>query len=80
MEGVMKHGVYTSIVQAVRQGRLKEPFTKRDFRNACPGWGEGTYNAFLDKHTVGNPGGNSELFIRVAPGKFKLLRPIKYGI
>jgi len=28
-----------SIVQAVRQGRLKEPFTKRDFRNACPGGG-----------------------------------------
>jgi len=41
MEGTMKHGVYTSIVQAVRQGRLKEPFTKRDFRNACPGWGGG---------------------------------------
>jgi len=76
----MKHGVYTSIVQAVRQERLKEPFTKRDFRNACPDWGEGTYNAFLDKHAVGNPGRNSELFIRVAPGKFKLLRPIKYGI
>jgi len=38
------------------------------------------YNAFLDKHAVGNPGGNSELFIRVTPGKFKLLRPIKYGV
>ena len=59
----MKHGVYASIVQAVRQGRLKEPFTKRDFRNACPGWGEGTYNAFLDKHAVGNPGGNSESYL-----------------
>ena len=35
----LENGVYTSIVQALRQGRLKEPFTKRDFRNACPGWG-----------------------------------------
>ena len=76
----MRHGVYTSIVQAVRRGGLKEPITKDGFRNACPGWREGTYNAFLDKHRVDNPGGNSELFIRVAPGKFKLVKPIKYGI
>jgi len=75
-----RHEVYSSIVDAVRKGRLKEPFTKDDFRRACPGFGEGTYNAFLDKHRVGNPGGNSELFIKVTPGKFKLKRPIKYGI
>lgn len=76
----MKHKVYKIIVKAVREGKLKEPITEDGFRNACPGLGEGTYNAFLDKHRVGNPGGNSELFIRVAPGKFKLVRPIKYGI
>ncbi len=76
----MQHGVYGSIVQAVRRGGLKEPITKDDFRNACPGWTEGTYDTFLDKHAVGNPGGNSELFIRVAPGKFRLVRPTKYRI
>lgn len=74
------HKVYSCIVRAVRSGKLKEPFTKDDFRMACPNFGEGTYNAFLDKHRVGNPGGNSELFERVSPGKFKLVRPFKYGI
>lgn len=74
------HRIYRCIVEAARSGKLKEPFTKDDFRRACPNFGEGTYNAFLDKHSVGNPGRNSELFERVAPGKFRLVRPIKYGI
>ncbi len=74
------HRVYKAIVDAVRAGVLKEPFTKGDFHRACPGLGEGTYNAFLDKHRVGNPGRNSELFIRVRPGQFKLARPVRYGI
>lgn len=74
------HKVYRSIVEAVKERRLKEPFTKHDFRLACSGLGEGTYNAFLDKHALGNPGGNSELFERVAPGQFILLRPMKYGL
>jgi hypothetical protein len=75
-----EHEVYRSIVGAVRAGTLGEPFTKEDFKNACPGLGDGTYNAFLDKHTKENPGGNSELFERVKPGEFILLKPIKYGI
>lgn len=73
------HKVYRCIVEAVKSGILEEPFTKYDFRNACPNLGEGTYNAFLDKHRVGNPGGNSELFEKIAPGRFKLVRPAKYG-
>ena len=75
-----RHRVYKSIVEAVRNGTLKEPFTKDGFRRNCIGFAEGTYNAFLDKHSVGNPSGNSELFERVAPGKFRLVKPIKYGI
>jgi hypothetical protein len=59
---------------------LKEPFSRREFKKACPGFGEGTYNAFLDKHALGNPGEASELLERVAPGKFKLIRPVKYGV
>ena len=37
------HKVYTSIVNAVKTGRLKEPFTNDDFKIACPGFGKGTY-------------------------------------
>ncbi len=74
------HKVYNSIVEAIRTGKLKEPFTSDDFRKACRGFAEGTYKVFLNKHRVGNPGGNSELFLRVVSGKFKLQRPFKYGL
>ncbi len=73
------HRVYGAIVQAVQQGTLTGPFTKADFRRACSGLGEGTYNTFLDKHAVGHPGGETELFERVAPGQFRLVRPLSYG-
>lgn len=74
------HKVYTAIVEAIRAGRLDEPFTNSDFKRACPGLGMGTYQAFLYKHSLGNPGGNSELFERVAPGRFRAIRPFKYGM
>ncbi len=76
----MAHLIYTAIVQAVKAGRLLEPFTTNDFATACPGFGLGTYKAFLNKHARGNPGGNSELFERVAPGSFRCIRPFKYGL
>jgi hypothetical protein len=76
----MGHEVYSAIVGAVRDRRLSEPFTSSDFEAACPGFGPGTYNAFLHKHRRGNPGGNSELFELVAPGKFRCLRPYRYGL
>lgn len=74
---VVAHKVYGAIVAAVRSGMLPEPFSKMDFRNACRGLGNGTYNAFLDKHSQGNPGGNSELFKRTGPGRFICLRPFR---
>lgn len=74
------HKIYTAIVLAVKKGTLKEPFTQADFRRSCPGLGEGTYQAFLYKHRKDNPGGNSELFQLVSPGKFRLLRPFLYGL
>ena len=74
------HRVYRAIVSAVRSGQLVEPFSNGDFRRVCPGFGEGTYRAFLHKHRLGNPGGNSELFKLVCPGKFRLLRPLRYGV
>ena len=76
----MAHMVYSSIVKAVRSGQLTEPFTKDDFRNACPGLAMGTYAAFLDKHRKGNPGHNSELFERQTPGRFTCIRPFRYGL
>ena len=76
----MAHRVYEAIVRAVGSGSLVEPFSRDEFRSVCPGFGKGTYNAFLDKHAVGNPGGNSELFVRVSPGQFKCVRPFKYNM
>lgn len=76
----MSHEVYAAIVKAIETGRLAEPFTTRDFEESCPGFGSGTYNAFLYKHRLGNPGGNSELFRRVGPGQFECLRPLKYAL
>lgn len=79
--GVMaQHNVYSAIVRAVKSKRLREPFGSKEFRATCPGFAEGTYNVFLNKHRKGNPGGNSELFIRVAPGRFRVIRPFKYGL
>jgi hypothetical protein len=74
------HKIYRAIVQAVEGGRLQEPFGTFEFQASCPGLGQGTYQAFLYKHRRGNPGGNSELFEQVAPGRFVLMRPLKYGL
>jgi len=75
----MAHKVYKAIVTAVKNGKLKEPFTSKDFKNACSGFGNGTYKAFLHKHSVGNPDSETELFKRVKPGRFKCVKPYKYG-
>jgi hypothetical protein len=69
--------VYKAIVEAVEEGRLKEPFSEDNFRNACPGFGDGTYYAYLYKHRSGNPSGNEEFFKLVSARTFKLIRPIK---
>lgn len=74
------HATYGAIVQAVHRSDLSEPFTASDFEAACPGLGAGTYVAFLAKHAVGNPGGETELFERVDRGVYRLVRPLKYGL
>ena len=75
-----KHRAYQAIIEAIKSGKLKEPFSKQDFKRQCPGFGYGTYNSFLWKHRKGNPGGASELFELVSPGKIVALRPFKYGL
>jgi hypothetical protein len=67
--------IYTSIVRAVQENRLREPFTILDFRNQCGGFAHNTYSTFLAKHRVGNPGGCSEMFVQVSSGKYMLKRP-----
>lgn len=53
------------IRDAVRGGKVKEPFKSSDFHflNSSPG--------FISKHAVGN-GKYNEYFIRVARGLYKL--------
>lgn len=64
------------IYGAVRAKRLAEPFDADAVKRACPGWADRTYQVFLAKHAVGNPGNNTELFVRVGPGLYRLfLRP-----
>jgi len=76
----IKHKTYRLIVQSIQRGGLTEPFNEADFRRSCPSLPDGTYKAFLHKHSRGNPGGRSELFIRVRPGMFRCIRPFKYGL
>ena len=38
------------------------------------------FNNFIPRARVGNKEGESELLRKVSPGKFKLVRPIKYGL
>ncbi len=62
------------IREAVHDGRLLEPFTPRDVNAALGIYWAG---AFLPKHRVGNPRGNTEIFVQVSasrPVRYRLLR------
>ena len=63
--------VVEAIDAAIEEGRLREPFSNEDFRAACSGFGQGTYNAFLWKHSVGNPGRQTIYFERVGKNQFQ---------
>jgi len=76
----MAHEVYMAIITAVREGRIQEPFTAANVRRGCPEINPTTPGTFLPKHAKDNPGGQSELFEKVARGLFRLLQPIKYGL
>ena len=59
------------IRDAVSYGLLAEPFSPRDLNDALGiRWG----GTFLPKHRVGNPGGYTELFVRVSrrPALYRL--------
>ena len=60
-----------NIREAVRRGRLVEPFSPQDVNIAL---GITYGSTFLPKHRVGNPGGNTELFVQISsyPALYRL--------
>lgn len=60
------------IRRACREGRLIQPFAPRDIRDAGVSCAPNTPGTFLPKHCVGNPDGNTELFVRIARGRYVL--------
>ena len=60
------------IRRAERARKLGKRFRAADVKRACPGWNERTYSNFLPKHRVGNPGGNTELFVQHEDGSYSL--------
>ncbi len=57
------------IRKAVADGRLAEPFRAADVNRALKIDFAGT---FLPKHRVGNPDDNTELFVQVSRGLYRL--------
>lgn len=60
------------IRRACREGRLIQPFGPRDVLDAGISCAPTTPGTFLPKHRVDNPGGDTELFVRVARGRYIL--------
>ena len=67
----MERETIRKIRQAVRQGRLPEPFTAQEVHQTA-GIPISTARTFLPKHRVGNPYGTSELFVRADRGRYRL--------
>lgn len=71
MEPNRKSKLYDGIRDAVSAKKLNEPFSVDDVNRNCNNLLSKSA-AFLGKHSKGNPGKYSELFIRVSKGKYKL--------
>lgn len=65
--------IFQSIRNAKDKNLLNEPFSAKDFKKACPGFADNTYKNFLPKHAKGNPSKTTEIFHRIARGKYALL-------
>jgi hypothetical protein len=66
---LMERETIRRIREILRAGELKQPFRPSDINAAL---GIDWAGTFLPKHSVGNPGGNSELFVRVSRGLYRL--------
>ncbi len=60
-----------NIRKARRRGELPTMFRVADVRELWPQFP----GSFLSKHRVDNPSEESELFVRVAPGLYRLVTP-----
>jgi len=65
----MERKTIKNIREAVRTGKLPAEFTPTQVNAAL---GINWAGTFLPKHRVGNPGNNSELFIHIRKGLYKL--------
>jgi len=65
----MERETIRKIREAVRTGKLGLEFTTAEVNAVLKIHWAGT---FLPKHRVGNPGGYTELFVRVRPGVYRL--------
>ena len=61
----------SEVYAAVRSGRLAQPFSSETVKRACPGYTDGTYRNFFNRHRVGNPGGMAELYVRRGANRFE---------
>lgn len=65
----MERETIRRIREAIRRGRLRTEFTAVEVNVVLKIHRAAT---FLPKHRVGNPGGNTELFVRGRPGVYRL--------
>ncbi len=71
--GLRTYAFASEVHAAVRSGKLAQPFSAETVKRACPGYAEGTYRNFFNRHRVGNPSGMAELFIRCASHRFEII-------
>ena len=65
--------LYQDIKNAVKNGKLKEPFRTKNVKTACSRWSLIVIAVFLPKHRKNNPGGYIEYFWQIGRGLYKLL-------
>lgn len=63
----------SDIRKARKEGRLPQRFFRKDAQDACPGWADKTYQVFLPKHRLNNPGGYTPYFERHSDGSYSLI-------
>jgi len=76
----MVHDTYKTIIKLVNSKKLKEPFYPKDIINVTRAKNLKTLRNFAIVHRKGNPTGTSELFTQHKDGRYKLIRPFKYGL
>ena len=71
--GPRTHGFAAEVYAAVRSGALSQPFSAESVKRACPGYTDGAYRNFFNRHRAGNLAGMAELFVRRAWNRFEII-------